>query len=232
MLRIRILHSQVGHISCSKEGGETALVASLCQTTAPRPARGAHSCTLWLSGKGSCPACSHPAQHFLSGHWHYGERKLCDLVSQGHGHLFPLTQGRVRGCSLPTVKAGGCHSTGVVCVAWHDTRMQHYVCASKEIQGAAETSCVKTYDCLNMRTKCFDYMSNTRHLNQIQANQKQTKKNQTNKLRQTDHANHIYSPDCLLQFLRIQRDFKKGQLRLLGTAHRINMHLIKYKRHQ
>lgn len=159
-------------------------------------------------------------------------KKLCDLVSQGHGHLFPLTQGRVRGCSLPTVKAGGYHSTGVVCVAWHDTRMQHYVCASKEIQGAAETSCVKTYDCLNMRTKCFDYMSNTRHLNQIQANQKQTKKNQTNKLRQTDHANHIYSPDCLLQFLRIRRDFKKGQLRLLGTAHRINMHLIKYKRHQ
>lgn len=220
----------MGHISCSKEGGETALVASLCQTTAPRPARGAHSCTLWLSGKSSCPACSHPAQHFLSGHWHYGETQW---------PCFPRTRAPISLDSgkspwvLPPHKARGYHSTGVVCVAWHDTRMQHYVCVSKEIQGAAETSCVKTYDCLNMRAKCFDYMSNTGHLNQIQANQKQTKKkNQTNKLRQTDHANHIYSPDCLLQFLRIWRDFKKGQLRLLGTAHRINMHLIKYKRHQ
>lgn len=106
--------------------------------------------------------------------------KLNGCVSQGQGHLFPLTWGRVPGCSLPTGKAGGDRGTGVFGVAQHNVKKQHYVCVSKEMQGAAETSCVKTYDCPNTRTKCF--MSNNGLLNQIQAKQKQTKK----KIKQTN----------------------------------------------
>lgn len=148
---------------------------------------------------------------------------LNGFVSQGRGHLLPLTFGEEL---HPQSKQGGI-TLQVSWVAWHGIRKQHYVCMSKEILGAAKTGCI-THSCL--RTRCFNYGPNTWLLKQIQAKQKQTE-NQTSELRQSDHANHIYSPDCIFHFFYgCGEALRKASLD--SSAPRINMHSIKYKRHQ
>lgn len=102
-------------MSCSKEGADSGLVASLCQVTALQPAREAHSKTLLLSGKGSRPTYSHLAQHYPSGQHCYNEPQwLC----------FPRTGAPASldfwGRAPSPVKAWQYHVTGVLgCMAWY-----------------------------------------------------------------------------------------------------------------
>lgn len=77
-----------------------ALVASLCQVTALWPAREVHSHTPWFLS-----TCSQPALHFLSGHWCCGGTQC---VSQGQGHLFPLTWRGVPSVLPPHSDSTGC----------------------------------------------------------------------------------------------------------------------------
>lgn len=92
---------------------ETELVAPRCQVTALQPA-----------GEPDPPAL--PAAHIqllASSTWApVWQSKFNGIVLQRQRHLFPLTGGRDPGCSLPIVKARGFHSTGVVRIAWHNTR--------------------------------------------------------------------------------------------------------------
>lgn len=98
--------------TCHLEASGAALVASQCQVTA-----------LWQQGKctpalpGSCPTCSQPALHFLSGHW------CC-----GGSQCFPGTGTPVS----PELEKNPFYTLhpivtaqGLFCIAWHNTRKQH-----------------------------------------------------------------------------------------------------------